>query len=136
MNHKKILLILDGQGGGVGRKIAERLLAEKLDIDFMVVGTNATATSNMMKAGIPTGATGENAWIYNCGRVDIIAGPIGIILPHAMHGEVSPRMAQAVADSPAKRMLVPFPNQHIYILGSMELSLSQYLDEMVRLIRL
>ena len=128
----KKVLILDGQGGGVGRKIAERLLQEPLHLEYIVVGTNAVATSNMMKAGITTGATGENAWIYNAGRADMIVGPIGIILANAMHGEISAQMALAVANSPAERVLVPVPNHHIRIAGLPELTLSQYLDEMVK----
>ena len=132
---KKALLILDGQGGGVGRKIAERLLCEKWDMEYLVVGTNAAATSNMMKAGVTAGATGENAWIYNCAHADIIVGPIGIILANAMHGEVSPDMALAAADSPAERILVPVPNRHIKIAGAQEQSLAQYLESAVQLIK-
>ena len=128
---KKMILILDGQGGGVGRQIAERLLAEKLDMDFIVVGTNAAATSNMMKAGVATGATGENAWVVNCAKVDIIVGPIGIILPNSMHGEISPKMALAVADSLARRVLIPVQNKHVTIVGLPELSLQQCLDQLV-----
>lgn len=130
----KRLLILDGQGGGVGRKIAERLLQEKLDMNFIVVGTNAAATSNMMKAGVPTGATGENAWLYNCLKADIIVGPIGIVLAHSMHGEVSPEMALTVTESDAKRILIPVTNQHVYIAGLPEASLSHYLEEAVKII--
>lgn len=130
----KRLLILDGQGGGVGRKIAERLLQEKLDMGFVVVGTNAAATSNMMKAGVPNGATGENAWLYNCPKADIIVGPIGIVLAHSMHGEISPEMALAVTDSDAKRVLLPVTNQHVYIAGLQEMALAQYLEEAVKII--
>jgi hypothetical protein len=132
---KRKLLILDGQGGGVGRQIAERLLTEKLDMDFVVVGANAAATSNMMRAGVAVGATGENAWIYNCGRADVIVGPIGIILANSMHGEISSKMALAVANSEAARVLVPVPNQHISIAGLSELALSHYLDKAVEIIR-
>ena len=133
--NKKTLLILDGQGGGVGRQIAERLLAEKLDMDFIVVGTNAAATSNMMKAGVAAGATGENAWVYNCARADIIVGPIGVILANAMHGEISPKMALAAADNGAKKILVPVPNQHISIAGLEILPLTHYLDNLISIIR-
>lgn len=137
MDNKKLLLILDGQGGGVGRKIAERLLQEKsavADLNLVVVGTNAAATSNMMKAGVSVGATGENAWVYNCAKADIIVGPIGIMLANAMHGEISPEMASAVAESPAKRVLVPVPNRHLSIAGLSELPLTEYLNEMIQLI--
>ena len=128
-------MILDGQGGGVGRKIAETLLAENLNFEYIVVGANAVATSNMMKSGINTGATGENAWIYNCAHADIIVGPIGIILANAMHGEISPKMAFAVADSPAERVLVPVPNRHIIIAGAEEKSLTQYLEYVLQFVK-
>ncbi|NLW78258.1 MAG: DUF3842 family protein [Ruminococcaceae bacterium] len=127
----KRLLILDGQGGGVGRKIAERLLREAPGAELLVVGSNAVATANMMKAGGIAGATGENAWVYNCGRAHIIVGPIGIVLANAMHGEISPAMALAVAQSPAQRVLVPVPNHHIRVAGLPEKTLAQYLDDMV-----
>ena len=132
---RKILLILDGRGGGVGRKIAERLLPECAELDMLVVGANAAATSNMMKAGVANGATGENAWIYNCAKADIIVGPIGVILAQSMHGEISPKMALAVAEAPAKKILVPVPNRHIFIAGLPELPLAQVLDEVARVIR-
>ena len=131
---KKTIAILDGQGGGVGRKIAERLLSEKWNVEFVAVGTNAIATSNMMKAGITTGATGENAWIYNSAHADIIVGPIGIILPNAMRGEISAAMALAAVDSPAEIILVPVPNGHIKIAGTEEKGLQQYLEDVVLLI--
>lgn len=135
MSNKKQLLVLDGQGGGVGRKIVERLLEEKIGLEYIVVGANSAATSNMMKAGVSAGATGENAWVYNCARADIIVGPVGIILANSMHGEISPRMALAVMESPAKRVLVPVPNQHIAVAGLPELPLPQYLEEALKIIR-
>lgn len=135
MSRNKSLLVLDGQGGGVGRKIAERLIAEAFPYDLIVVGANAAATSNMMKAKITAGATGENAWIYNCLKADIIVGPIGIILANAMHGEISPKMASAVAESEAQRILIPVPNIHISIAGLTELSITQYIEEMVEILR-
>lgn len=128
---KGTLLILDGQGGGVGRRLAERLLQEELDMELVVVGTNAAATSNMMKAGVAAGATGENAWRFNCTGAAIIAGPIGIILPDAMRGEISPSMAQAVAQSPAKKVLVPVANHqnHVHIVGLPETTLARHVED-------
>lgn len=130
----KRVMILDGQGGGMGRKIAERLLAESLAVELIAVGTNAAATSNMMKAGVGIGATGENACIYNAARADIIIGPFGIIFPHAMHGEISPAMALAVAESAAERILIPVPNHHLHLLGLTQAPLGKYLDEAVETI--
>lgn len=131
---KKQLLILDGQGGGVGRRIAEQLLEKGTGMQLMVVGSNGAATANMMKAGIGIGATGENAWIYNCARADLIVGPIGVILANAMHGEISPKMALAVADSPGRKILLPVAHHHVAIAGLPELTLGQYLEELVRMV--
>ncbi len=133
MPKKQTVLIMDGQGGGVGRRIAERLLTEKLDAEFIVVGTNAVATSNMMKAGVAIGATGENAWLYNCAKADVIAGPIGIIFANAMHGEISPQMAQAVTESAAHKLLIPMANHEhrVHIAGLQDKKLQNYLDDMV-----
>lgn len=133
--NKRLLVILDGQGGGVGRQIAERLVAERLNADLIVVGTNAAATSNMMRAGVTAGATGENAWCFNCARADIIVGPIGIILANAMHGEISPKMAMAVMESSAERILIPVQNKHVTIAGLPDLALTDYLSDAVRIVR-
>ena len=129
---KKSLLILDGQGGGMGRKIAERLLAEKLELEILVVGANVAATSNMMKAGVSVGATGENAWVYNCKRADIIAGPLGIMLPHSMHGEISPQMAMAAAGSEAVKIVLPMAHHehHIRVVGLGDKGLAALLEEL------
>lgn len=127
---KKTILILDGQGGGVGRSIAERLIKEVPDALFIAVGTNTAATSSMMKAGITVAGTGENAWIYNCTRADIIVGPIGIILANAMNGEISAQMATAVTTSPAQRLILPVANHHLLIAGLPVLTLQEYLDKL------
>ena len=87
------IMIMDGQGGGVGRSLVEALRSRYPDVELIVVGTNAAATANMMKGGAAIGATGENAVVYNSARVDVILGPIGIIMANAMLGEITPRMA-------------------------------------------
>ena len=130
-----LAVIFDGQGGGIGRGIAEHLLHEKLPIRLIVVGTNAVATSNMMKAGVSTGATGENACVYNCAQADIIIGPIGIVFPNAMHGEISSRMTNAVMESAAEKVLVPVANNHVQIVGLQPRPLAQTLDEMAEMVR-
>ena len=119
------IVIMDGQGGGVGKQIAERLKDNGLAGDVIVVGTNAVATSNMMKAGIAAGATGENAVAYNCARADIIVGPIGIIVPNAMYGEITPAMVMAVGESEARKILIPVQNTHIHIAGMEQKNLTE-----------
>lgn len=108
---KKKIVVLDGQGGGMGLRIAEAILEKHIDATVYVVGTNSMATANMMRAGAVKGATGENAWIYNCGNADLIVGPMGVIFANSLNGEVSPRMASAVTESEAQLILFPV-NKH------------------------
>ena len=100
------LVVMDGQGGGVGRALIERLRAGGYEGFLLAVGTNAAATAAMVKAGASAGATGEYAVVYNAARADVLAGPIGIVLAGGMMGEFSPAMARAVAESPAQKVLV------------------------------
>ena len=79
------------------------------------MGTNATATANMMKSGVTSGATGENAVVYNSKRADVIVGPVGIVMADAMLGEITPTMAAAVASNDAKLILIPMSKCHATI---------------------
>ena len=87
------VVIIDGQGGGMGRALTERLRAASPEAEIVAVGTNVLATAAMLKAGASAGATGENAVRVNCRRADVIAGPIGIVLADALLGEITPEMA-------------------------------------------
>ncbi|MFQ7726512.1 MAG: DUF3842 family protein [Ruthenibacterium lactatiformans] len=95
------IVIIDGQGGGFGRALIEALRAGGVTQEIVAVGTNALATSAMLRAGASAGATGENAVIVNAARARILAGPIGLVMANSMLGECSPAMARAVAESPA-----------------------------------
>jgi len=132
----KHVLVVDGQGGRIGRALAERLAArtdpENPAFVLTVVGANALATANMMKgASFVRGATGENAAVVNAARADVIAGPIGIILADAMLGEITPAVARAVSSSPAVRVLVPMNRTQCenYVVGVRDDPLSVLLDE-------
>lgn len=105
MNTK--ILVIDGQGGQLGSQIVKELLAKFSDIQITAVGTNAVATSSMMKAGAHKAATGENPVIVACRKADIIIGPIGIVIADALMGEVTPAMAVAVGQADAARILIP-----------------------------
>ena len=124
MNHAdkepvlKRICVIDGQGGGIGSAVIKKLkdvLGEAVEI--IALGTNAIATAQMLKAKANRGASGENAIVQTTGKVDIIIGTIGIIVANSMMGEVTPKMAEAVANSPAKKMLIPLTQENIEIIG-------------------
>ncbi|MBQ6145707.1 MAG: DUF3842 family protein, partial [Clostridia bacterium] len=95
------ILIIDGQGGNLGRQLTRRLREALPQADITAVGTNSTATENMLKGGADRAATGENAVAVNARRAKIIAGPLGIVIADALLGEVTPAMARAVGSSDA-----------------------------------
>lgn len=129
------IAVIDGQGGGMGRAIVENL-KERYGkaVVITALGTNTLATAAMLKAGADEGATGENAIVYNTGKVDIIIGAIGIIAANSMLGELSPAMAAAVAQSPARKVLIPVNKCNIQVAGVPDLTLQQYIDEAVKMI--
>jgi len=131
------IAVVDGQGGGIGKHIMERFRRElpSEDVEFLALGTNALATSVMLRAGANEGATGENAVIYNAGRVDIIVGPISILLPNAMQGELSPKMAEALVSSTAKKILLPLSRAGVEIVGLKAAPLPHLIEELVNRVK-
>lgn len=127
------LLIIDGQSGRLGAQLIEGLRKAGLSDahTLIAVGTNALATSAMINAGADQGATGENAVVVQCRSADVIAGPIGITLADAMLGEVSPRMAVAVGQSAAQRVLVPSDRCATLIAGVPPMTRRQAVDAAV-----
>lgn len=125
------IVVIDGQGGGVGKALVEELVKACPQAEVIAVGTNATATANMMKGGTANGATGENAVVYNCGRADAIVGPIGIVMANAMLGEITPRMAEAVSSAKANLFLIPMNRYHATVIGVESRKLSEYIQEAV-----
>ncbi|MCJ7593517.1 MAG: DUF3842 family protein [Desulfobacterales bacterium] len=113
-----VIMVMDGQGGGIGSTVIKGLrglLGEKAEI--LALGTNSIATSRMMKAGANKGATGENAIVQTSRRVDLIIGPLAILMPNAMMGEVTPGMAEAVCSSDAKKILIPLTQEKVRLVG-------------------
>ncbi|MCH5337425.1 MAG: DUF3842 family protein [Acetatifactor sp.] len=125
------IMVMDGQGGGVGRSLIEELHSRYPEAELIAVGTNATATSNMMKGGTNEGATGENAVVYNSTRVDAILGPIGIVMANAMLGEITPRMAEAVASSDVPILLIPMSRCNAQVMGVENRKLADNIREAV-----
>ncbi len=103
-----VIMVMDGQGGGIGSVVIKALrTAVTEDVEILALGTNSAATARMMKAGANRGATGENAIVQTSPKADVIMGPLAILMAHAMMGEVTPRMAEAVSMSNAKKVLIP-----------------------------
>ncbi|MBQ7859383.1 MAG: DUF3842 family protein [Faecalibacterium sp.] len=111
------ILVIDGQGGKLGRQLVEAILKSHPGVTLTAVGTNSLATENMMKGGAKRIATGENAVIVNSRRADVILGPIGIVLADALLGEISPAMAAAVGQSSAAKILIPMNRCETLIAG-------------------
>ncbi len=105
--NKPLILVIDGQGGGLGKQLIEGIRKSGLDVDIIAVGTNSIASATMLKAGANNSATGENAVIVNCKNADIVVGPIGIVIADSLFGEISPAMAVAVGQSKARKLLIP-----------------------------
>ncbi len=101
------ILVIDGQGGKLGKRIVEAIRAKLSDAEITVVGTNSSATEAMLKGGADHAATGENAVVVAARKTDFIIGPVGIVIADSMIGEITPAMAVAVAQSNAKRILIP-----------------------------
>lgn len=119
------VLVIDGQGGGLGRQLVAALSAQCPDIRLVAVGTNSVAAQAMHKAGAQRAATGENAVVVNCRSADIIVGPIGIVIADALLGEITPAMAAAVCQSGARRVLVPINHCENYVVGVPDQPVSQ-----------
>lgn len=138
------ILVIDGMGGGMGKAIIEHITKElhsckqtsKADmlpeISITAVGTNSIATSAMLKAGANFAATGENAIIYNCAKADCIVGVMGIVFANSMHGEISPKMAEAISSADAHKILIPTDKCNVTVLGVAEKPVQAYIGEIVK----
>ena len=128
----KKVCVIDGQGGGIGSTIIKRI-KERFEesVEVIALGTNAIATAQMLKARANKGASGTNAIVQTVKNADMIIGTVGIIMPHSMMGEVTPRMAEAVSCSPAKKVLLPLSQENIAIVGMVGSPLPQLVDELL-----
>lgn len=129
---KRKICVVDGQGGGIGATVIKKLkdaFGEKLEI--LALGTNAIATAQMLKARANRGASGTNAIAQTVKSADLIIGPLAIIMPHSMMGEMTPQMAEAVALSPARKILIPLTQEDLEIIGQVHTPLPQLVDELI-----
>ena len=125
------ILVMDAQGGGIGKQVVTVVRTRFPDVTITAVGTNAAATTAMLRAGADEGATGENAAVVCCRRADVIIGPVGIVIADALLGEVTPRMAVAVGQSAAKRILIPVNHCANFIAGVADMSVGRLVDSVV-----
>ena len=110
------VVVIDGQGGNIGKRIVEEIKASGIQSEVMAIGTNSTATAAMMKGGADIGATGENPVVLASRDADVIIGPIGIIMADSMYGEITPKMAESVGASKARKILIPI-NKCVVVAG-------------------
>lgn len=131
------IAIIDGQGGGIGSLIVKRLREEFGDnIEIFALGTNAAATTAMMRARANKGATGENAIVYNVNKVDIIIGPLSIVLANAMLGELTPKMAESISSCMAKKILLPINQEGIEIISVDKEPLPHMIEKIIHNIKI
>lgn len=129
------VVVIDGQSGRIGRLLVEKIREADLPCELIAIGANAIATSAMLKAGAHAAATGENPVVVACRTADVIAGPVGIIAADAMMGEITPKMARAVGQSNARKLLLPVNLCSIIVPGTQSISLSALIDEAVETLR-
>jgi NAD(P)-dependent dehydrogenase (short-subunit alcohol dehydrogenase family) len=126
------ICVIDGQGGGIGAAIIKRLKeVYQEQHEVIALGTNAVATAQMMKARANRGASGENAIVRTVARVDVIMGPLSIVLANSMMGELTPRMAEAVSSSPAPKLLLPLTQEKVEIVGLVPEPLPHLVEKIV-----
>lgn len=125
------VLIIDGQGGGLGRQLVTAVKERYPQTEVLAVGTNSLATGAMLRAGADQAATGENSVVVASGRVDVIMGPVGIVISDSMLGEITPGMALAVGQSRAKRILIPVNLCDNIIVGVSDSSMSRNVQNAV-----
>ena len=125
------ILVIDGQGGQLGGQIIKSLKTNFADINVTAVGTNATATATMLKAGASQAATGENPVVVACKKADIIIGPIGIVIADAMIGEITPQMAVAVGQAEATRILLPMNKCDNLVAGVSDITMTAIVEDAI-----
>lgn len=125
------VVIIDGQGGRIGQLLVEKIKEADLGCEVVAIGTNSNATTAMLKAGADAAATGENPVLVACRDADVIVGPIGIIAADSLMGEITARMAAAVAGCSAVKLLLPVNMCNKIVVGTQSMSMSAMIQEAV-----
>lgn len=129
------IMVMDGQGGRMGKSIVEQVKANFPGDEILAIGTNSIATAAMLKAGADAGATGENPAIVGSRTADMIIGPMGIVIADSLLGEITPKMAVAIGQSTAKKILIPVNRCQHFVVGCEELPLGEYVKMVVEEIK-
>ena len=125
--------VIDGLGGGLGAQIVDKLNHRfSKEIDILALGTNAVATSKMLEKGADEGATGENAIRLNVNKVGLIIGPLGLIIPNSMKGELTTVMAEAIAGSDAKKIIIGMRQPHVDLVGLSDKTLNDLIEDSIK----
>lgn len=130
----KRIVVIDGQGGGMGRQLIAAIKAAHPDLTLTAIGTNAIATAAMIKAGADRAATGENAVVVACRTADVIIGPIGVVIADALLGEITPAMAAAVGRSEAQKLLLPVNTCSNIVVGVADASIGALAHKTIELL--
>jgi hypothetical protein len=125
------ILVIDAQGGGIGKQVVAAVKKQLPELVITAIGTNSLATSSMLKAGADHAATGENAVVVGCRTADIIVGPVGIAIADSLLGEITPKMATAVGQSNAKRILIPINHCNNIIVGVEDLNTGKLIEAVI-----
>ena len=131
MSANLTIMVVDAQGGGLGKQLITLIRKELPNVHIIAVGTNSVASSTMLRAGADEAATGENSVRVVSRKADVIIGPVGMVIADAMLGEITRKMACAIAQSPAKRIMIPFNNCNNYIAGTSEISTGKLIADAV-----
>ncbi len=129
------VVVIDGQGGKLGRLLVESIVKENVPCDIYAIGTNSTATAAMMKGGAQYGATGENPVVVACRDADVIVGPIGIVSADSLCGEITPKMAVAIGQSAAVKLLLPVSHCNNKVVGTKPQSMTEMAAEAAGMIK-
>lgn len=133
--NRPVILVIDAQGGGLGKQLIAGIRREAEGVRILAVGTNSAATAAMLKAGADEAATGENSVMVASRRADIILGPVGMVIADSMLGEITPAMARAVAQAEAVRIMIPFNSCDNYIAGVSDFSTSNLIQNAISYVK-
>lgn len=125
------ITIIDGHGGMLGAQLVKEILSKIPEVSITAIGTNSVATAAMLKAGANEGATGENPVVVACRKTDVIIGPIGIVIADSLCGEITPRMAVAVGQADAARILIPMNKCDNIVAGASNIPTSTLIEDVI-----